>query len=221
MKKTLSYPELWKQKQRELPVKGSPDAEWQKMRVLLDQRLPVAAVTKKPSRFKVPKWGLKMFVAVSTVAAVYVGSRLYLPKKHQDTVKPALLQTHRDSLAPAVKSVSSARDAAGSAIRAGKPGFIPIVSGVAPRLIDHTKLNNDTSKSQRIVADSIRAPSFLDIPVHRDSLLSSPAEAVPLKPVRDSISPVDLSKKDAQKDTQDEGGKSLKKKKRRKVSIFY
>ena len=72
-----------------------------------------------------------------------------------------------------------------------------------------------------MIMDSTKAPSFPDVRVHRDSLLPLPAEGDPLKPPRDSISPLDLGKKDVQKDIPEKGGKMQKKKKRPKVSIFF
>jgi len=220
MKKTLSYPELWKQKQRELPVKGNPDAEWAKMRAVLDERMPVSGVIKKPARFKLPKWGLKVLLGVSTAAAVYVGARLYLSKTHHDLAKPGMQQIHRDSLAPAASGASPARDSVKPAIATGIPVITPVTPGADPRLIHQSKLNTDTPKRGQQIIDSIKAPAVLNVPVHRDSLLM-PVESVPLKPVRDSISPVDLRKNDLQKDTSNTGSKGPKKKKRRKISIFY
>ena len=51
MKKTLGYPELWREKQRKLPAKGNPDTEWLKMCAVLDKRMPVTGVAKKAFSF--------------------------------------------------------------------------------------------------------------------------------------------------------------------------
>ena len=210
MKKTLSYPELWKQKQRELPVKGNPDAEWLKMRALLDQRLPVSATIKKPFHFKLPKWGLKVLVGVSTMAAVYVAGRLYLSKNNHEPAKPGIQQIHRDTLAPAGSGTSPAGDSVKPAAGSSTPGLTPVVRG------GDAKPNNDTPKPEPRLIDSIKEPAMLNLPVHRDSAVL-PMETIRLKPLRDSVSPVGLEKKDTSNNTK----KPSTKKKRRKVSVFF
>ncbi len=220
MKKPLSYPELWKQKQRELPVKDNPDAAWLKTRALLDERLPVSATVKKPYRFKIPKWGLKVLLGVSTVAAIYLADRLYFAKTHPDQAKPGMQQLHRDSVATTAKPVSPARDTINPATGTSTPEIAPIASGTDTRLNDAAKLSNGRPVPTQRLSDSGRQPAVLDVPVHRDSLLA-PVQAVPLRPLYDSIAPVELMKKDVQKDTSNAGSKAPKKKKRRKISVFY
>ena len=215
MKKTLGYPELWKQKQRELPVKGNPDAEWLKMRAVLDQRLPVSGAIKKPSRFKLPKWGLKVLVGVSTAAAVYLGARLYLSKTHHDEAKPAIQQIYRDTVAPTATGTLPASDSAKPATSGSTPVVTPVTRGADARATGQA-----TSKRDPRLIDSIKEPALLNAPVHRDSALL-PVESAPLKPLHDSISPVDLSKKLIQKDTSNNNKNTPKKKRRPKVSVFF
>jgi hypothetical protein len=210
MKKTLSYPELWKQKQRELPVKGKPDEQWLRMRAMLDQRLPVSNVIKKPPRFKLPKWGLKLLVGVSVGAAVYMGVRLYLSKTYHDAAKPNELQIHRDSLLLPGKGLAPAANTAA-----------PVTQATAPSSIRQIKPTSESGlKRQGSPIDSISTPAQLNIPVRRDRALT-PMEAPPLKPLRDSIGPAELKTKDMRKDTSTNNGKAQKKKRRPKVSVFF
>lgn len=214
MKRILSYPELWQKKRSELPVNGSPDADWSQMRSILDKQMPVSGIIKKPFRFKIPKWGLHMFVGVSSVVAVYVGYQLYHSKKHYNLVKPHTQQIHRDSMVPAVNDTSSARDTVNTSI-----GTSTVIAP-DPLSINQTKFKNDsTSKREQKTIDSINAPAILP-PLHSDSMIA-PTEAVPQKTVRDSISPVNLEKKDIQKDTSKTNKKTPKKKKRSKFSVFF
>ena len=219
MKKTLNHLELWQQKQRELPVKGNADAGWEQMRSMLDKRMPVTGVIKKPFRLKMPKWGLHVLVGVSLVAAVYIGSRLYLSKKQNHPAKPGTQQIHRDSQAPAANHASPAPGAATPPTGIGSPGITPVMRGGDTRFTGQTKLNNDTAqKREHNTIDSIKAPVVLIAPIRRDSLLL-PAEAIPQNLVRDSIGPASPGKKDVQKDTSKANKKTPKKKKR--FSIFF
>ncbi|MDR3696151.1 hypothetical protein [Mucilaginibacter sp.] len=220
MKKPLGYPELWQKKQRELPVKGNADAEWQRISAILDKRMPTSGVVNKPSRFKMPKWGLKLLVGVSSVVAVYVAGRLYLSKKHHDSAKPNIQQIHRDSVAPAANGTSPAQGIAKPVTVGSTQGISPITGSADRRFTGQAKLNNDVPMRGRHVTDSIKAPDILNVPIHRDSMLA-PMEAAPLKPVRDSVGPVELRKNDIQKDTSNNNKKTPKKKRRSKVSIFF
>jgi hypothetical protein len=220
MKKALSYPELWKQKQRELPVKGNPDEQWLRMQALLDQRMPVSGTLKKPARFKLPKWGLKVLAGITAAGALYLGSRLYVAKNNHEPAKPAVQQIRRDSLAPAANHTSPAGGAVNPAAGNGSPGGRPVVAGGNHVVNGETKAINDISKRERPTIDSIQAPAMLNLPVHRDSMLL-PMEAVPFKQVRDSAGAVILEKKDIPKDTSNTVKKTPKKKRRSKVSVFF
>jgi hypothetical protein len=216
----LSYPELWRQKQRELPVKGNPDAGWLQMRSLLDTRMPATGVTKKPFRLKLPKTGLYVLAGLSFLAAVYVGSRLYFSKQHPHRARPHIHQIRRDSVAPAVNQASPTPGADAPATATGTPMITPVISGNT-RLTGRTRFNNDTAQKRgQQVIDSIKAPAILIAPIRRDSLVL-PMEAVPLKPLRDSAGIGDPGKKDLQKDTSKTPKKTPKKKRRSKFSIFF
>jgi hypothetical protein len=219
MKKRLSYPELWQKKQRELPVKGNPDAEWLRVSVILDKRMPAPDVTKKPSSFKVPKWGLKVLVGVSPLAAVYVAGHLYLSKKQHGPAKSNLLQIHRDSISPA-NGISPVRGIAKPITGGSATGTIPITGGADSRFIHQNKPNNDKAKRGQQMIGSNKAAAILSVPIHRDSLLA-PMEAAPPKPVLDSIAPITIQKKDIQKDTSNNRKKTPKKKRHSKVSVFF
>jgi hypothetical protein len=209
MKKTLGYPELWRKKQRELPVKGNPDTEWLQIRAMLDNRMPVTNVADKPYRFKLPKWGLKVLLGVTTAAAVYMGGRLYLSKTQHEAAKPNELQMRRDSLPSPAKVVTPPANTA------------PAIPSTLPSATRQTKLIQDTSQNGRgRIADSVNKPAMLSTPVRRDSALT-PVDAAPLKPLRDSIGPMELKTKDIRKDTSNNNGKAPKKKRRPKVSVFF
>jgi len=210
MKKTFSYPELWREKQRELPPKGNPHTEWLKMRAVLDQRMPAAGIVKKTNRLKLPKWGLKVLVGVSAAAALYMAGRLYLAKTHHEAAKPIELQHRRDSLPSPVKSIIPAANTAA-----------PVTPAAAPLLVPPMKPDNDTSMQHKARANqSVNRPPALNTPVHRDSVIV-PVEAAPLKLPGDSTGTVDLKKKDIQKDTSSNNKKNPKKKRRSKVSVFF
>ena len=214
MKRILSYPELWQKKRNELPVNSSPDADWKQMSSLLDKQMPVSGMVKKPFRFKMPKWGMHVFVGVSSVVAVYVGYQLYHSKKHQNLVKPNTQQIHRDSLALAANDTSSTRDTVNPSIGTST------VTGIPPLAGNQTKLGTDSASKGEQNIDSIMAPAILNASVHRDSIIA-PIEAVPQKAVRDSMAPVNLEKKDIQKDTSNTNKKTPKKRKRSKLSVFF
>ncbi len=217
MKKTLRYPELWQKKRTELPVKGNPDTEWLQMSAMLDKQMPVSGVIKKPFRFKLPKWGLHVFVGISTVAAVYVVSQLYFSKKHNHSVKLSIQQIHRDSLVPAVKDTLTVRDPVKPAVIVSAQGNTNITN-TNPLLNNQTKRNIDTIQNDRHqIIDSIMAQPALNIPIHRDSTIV-PVKVVPLKAVRDSAGAVDIKKNGVTKDTS-KNKKPLNKKKRR-FSVF-
>jgi len=215
MKKTFNYPELWQKKRSELPVNGSPDADWAQMRSILDKQMPVSTVPKKPFRLKLPKWGLHVFVGVSSVVAVYTGYKLYHSTKHHELIIPRTQQAHRDSAVPLTKDTASVNDSVKSFTG------ISTVDGSAPLPVNQTKLNTDSAtKHGQHSIDSINAPAMLSIPIRRDSI-RAPTEAAQQRSVRDSVAPVNLEKKDIQKDTSSTNNKTSKKKKRSKFSVFF
>ena len=165
---------------------------------------------KKPFRFKLPKWGLKLLVGVSVGAALYTSVRLYLSKTHHESAKPNELQIRRDtSPSPAKVAMPPADTAA------------PVIPATAPPAIRQTKVNSDAGPKQKgSMTDSLNTSLVLNTPVHRDSALT-PVEAAPLKPLRDSIAPAELKTTDIRKDTPNNNGKNPKKKKRPKVSVFF
>lgn len=212
MKKALNYPELCQKKRNELPVNGNPDAGWAQMRSILDKQMPVSTVPKKPFRLKVPKWGLHVFVGISSVVAVYTGYKLYHSSKQHDLAIPNTQLIHRDSTARVTK------DTAASSILV--KSSISTVGAPAPLPANQTKLNTvSAQKSSEKTFDSIQAPAMLNIPVHRDSMLT-PMEVTSQKAAHDSISPVNLEKRSIQTDTSNTGKKPPKKKKP-KVNVFF
>lgn len=216
MKKVLKHAELWQKKRDQLPVNGNPDAGWSKMNSLLDKQMPVSGIVKKPfriNRIKLPKWGLHVFVGVSSVVAMYTGYKLYHSAKQHDLAIPNTQQIHRDSMAPVAKDTAPASITAKSSVSTvGGPTLSPI---------DQVKLNTDSAtKSGHKSIDSIQLPAMLNIPVHRDSMIV-PMEVAPQKAVRDSIRPVNLEKRDIQADTSNAGKKPPKKKRRAKVNVFF
>ncbi|MCR8557761.1 hypothetical protein KXD93_08920 [Mucilaginibacter sp. BJC16-A38] len=216
MKRILRYSELWQKKRRELPVKGNPDMDWLQMSSILDKQMPVPGIIKKPFRFKMPKWGLHVFVGVSSVAAVYVGSQLYYPKKHHDQLILHTRQMHQDSIVPAANDTSPAQDTVKPLI-----GISPVIHSADPSVMNQTKLNSDsTQKREEKIIDSIKAPAALNIPIRLDSSIV-PMKATLQKAARDSTGAVSSDKKDIQKDTSKTDKKLLKKKKRSRFSVFF
>lgn len=217
MKNKLIYPELLQKKRTTLPVNGSADAGWQRMRTILDQQMPVPGALKKTSRFKLPKWGLHVFVGISSVAAIYMGSQLYFSNKNQGLPKPDTQQIHRAPVPPITNDTSLAQDIIKPTINANTPEN----TAAYPLFNDQIKHNNDTaSKDKPKRTDPIIAPDILNIPARRDSLIM-PIETVPLKALGDSIPPLDLGKKEVPKDTSNNLKKPVKRKKRGKFSVFF
>ena len=210
--------DLWQKKRSELPVNGNPDADWLQMRAILDKQMPVPNAVKKTFRLKVPKWGLHVFTGLSLVAAVYVGSRLYFSKKHHDPEKPGKEQTHRDSVAPAAHDTLLTCDTINKPTTVPGTSGVPVNAGTNPV---YTKLKNDTAqKNNQKAIDSLKSPAILNVPAHRDTSIS-PIEGASPKVVRDSTGPLNLEKRDIQKDTLNSGKKNQKKKRRSKVSLFF
>jgi len=145
MKNTLKYLKLWQKKRSEMHVDADPQADWQHMASLLDEKMPVA---KTSSGFKRLKLLPSIFIAFSAAAMVYVAGNIISLEKHKHRSEHKV--NHHGSFKNGSSAVDSlttrdstnAKDSASANIQplANKPGTTPD-SGLTKAAVNKTAIN--------------------------------------------------------------------------------